>query len=178
MEKLYSPSADIELDAKAQLTHKIDSLNLLLYTFLLTLTVLTIWLFKHRRLRFLNESGLSVIYGKIVSFYSVMRLHRTYDSCYRWQVWLSEPSSDIRYQAPRWNILKFFRRMVPIWVMSSLLMNYGYGIYTMARIKRTTTNSMVKSRISRIVKLIWKWVWLSFFSSETRIFIRNSVRYA
>lgn len=60
-----SPSADIELDAKAQLNHRIDSLNLLLYTFLLTLTVLTIWLFKHRRLRFLHESGLSVIYGKL-----------------------------------------------------------------------------------------------------------------
>lgn len=60
-----SPSADIELDAKAQLNHRIDSLNLLLYTFLLTLTVLTIWLFKHRRLRFLHESGLSVIYGEL-----------------------------------------------------------------------------------------------------------------
>lgn len=59
-----SPSADIELDAKAQLNHRIDSLNLLLYTLLLTLTVLTIWLFKHRRLRFLHESGLSVIYGE------------------------------------------------------------------------------------------------------------------
>lgn len=69
MEKLYSPSADIELDAKAQLNHKIDSLNLLLYTFLLTLTVLTIWLFKHRRLRLLHESGLSVIYGKSLSSY-------------------------------------------------------------------------------------------------------------
>lgn len=64
MSGLYSPSADIELDAKAQLNHRIDSLNLLLYTLLLTLTVLTIWLFKHRRLRFLHESGLSVIYGK------------------------------------------------------------------------------------------------------------------
>ena len=70
MDKLYSPSADIELDAKAQLNHQIDSLNLLLYTFLLTLTVLTIWLFKHRRLRFLHESGLSVIYGKCHDAYS------------------------------------------------------------------------------------------------------------
>ncbi|XP_076261571.1 na[+]/H[+] hydrogen exchanger 3 isoform X7 [Rhynchophorus ferrugineus] len=58
--------SDIQLDAKAQSTHRIDSLNLLSYTLLLILTVLTIWLFKHRRVSFLHETGLAVIYGLIV----------------------------------------------------------------------------------------------------------------
>lgn len=57
--------ADIALDAKATLLHRIDSLNLLIYTCLLTLTVLTIWVFKHRRVAWLHETGLAVIYGKI-----------------------------------------------------------------------------------------------------------------
>lgn len=54
---------DIALDAKATLLHRIDSLNLLIYTCLLTLTVLTIWVFKHRRVSWLHETGLAVIYG-------------------------------------------------------------------------------------------------------------------
>ncbi|CAB3239821.1 unnamed protein product [Arctia plantaginis] len=57
---------DIALDAKATLLHRMDSLNLLIYTCLLTLTVLTIWVFKHRRVSWLHETGLAVIYGLIV----------------------------------------------------------------------------------------------------------------
>lgn len=63
-------STDIELDAKATLLHRIDSLNLLLYTFLLTLTILTIWLFKHHRVSWLHETGLAIIYGKCFSSFS------------------------------------------------------------------------------------------------------------
>jgi len=57
---------DINYDEKKSLLHKLDSLSLLLYTFLLTLTVVTIWLFKHRRVWFLHETGLAIIYGLII----------------------------------------------------------------------------------------------------------------
>lgn len=57
---------DIALDSKAAQNHRLDSQNLLLYMFLLTLTVLTIWLFKHRRVSWLHETGLAVIYGELV----------------------------------------------------------------------------------------------------------------
>ncbi|XP_061385773.1 sodium/hydrogen exchanger 6 isoform X1 [Danaus plexippus] len=64
--KCHASGTDIALDAKATLLHRIDSLNLLIYTCLLTLTVLTIWVFKHRRVSWLHETGLAVIYGLIV----------------------------------------------------------------------------------------------------------------
>lgn len=60
----HAADSDIEMDAKAQSMHRIDSLNLLSYTMLLILTVLTVWLFKHRRVSFLHETGLAVIYGE------------------------------------------------------------------------------------------------------------------
>lgn len=44
--------------------HRIDSLNLLIFTTLLVVVVLTIWIFKRRNFRYLHETCLALIYGK------------------------------------------------------------------------------------------------------------------
>uniref|UniRef100_A0A8C5AR87 Sodium/hydrogen exchanger n=1 Tax=Gadus morhua TaxID=8049 RepID=A0A8C5AR87_GADMO len=54
------------MDTLPELNHRQDSVNLLTFILLLTLTILTIWLFKHRRVRFLHETGLAMIYGLLV----------------------------------------------------------------------------------------------------------------
>jgi len=45
----------------------IDTAFLLVMMFLLIITVLTVWLFKVKRFRFLHETGVCMIYGKLVA---------------------------------------------------------------------------------------------------------------
>jgi len=57
---------DNKVDQDEEKGHVIDSVDLLVYLCLLILTIVTLWIFKKKRLWFLHETGLSIIFGLIV----------------------------------------------------------------------------------------------------------------
>jgi hypothetical protein len=69
---------DVSYDETKLLLHNLDSLSLLLYTFLLNLTVVTIWLFKHKRVAFIYETGLAIIYGLVIGAIIRFSVHDNY----------------------------------------------------------------------------------------------------
>ncbi|XP_030648449.1 sodium/hydrogen exchanger 6b [Chanos chanos] len=71
---------NVVTERKAEESHRQDSANLLIFIMLLTLTILTIWLFKHRRFRFLHETGLAMIYGLFVGVILRFGIHVPQDA--------------------------------------------------------------------------------------------------
>uniref|UniRef100_UPI00358F485A sodium/hydrogen exchanger 6-like isoform X2 n=1 Tax=Myxine glutinosa TaxID=7769 RepID=UPI00358F485A len=61
-----SRASELITEERVEATHRRDSGDLLIFALLLTLTILTIWLFRRRRFRFLHETGLAMIYGLLV----------------------------------------------------------------------------------------------------------------
>jgi len=53
-------------DGYKEIEHVDDSLGLLIYLILLTVAILTSWVFKKKRFKFIHESGVSVILGLII----------------------------------------------------------------------------------------------------------------
>jgi sodium/hydrogen exchanger-like protein 6/7 len=60
-EKIESKQEERTIDL-----HQIDSINLLIFTTLLVIVVLTIWICKRRNFRYLHETCLALVYGFIV----------------------------------------------------------------------------------------------------------------
>ena len=57
---------EVVADSRKSRQHIADSTDLLAYVFLLVLTMVTMWIFKKKRVWFLHESGISVMFGLIV----------------------------------------------------------------------------------------------------------------
>lgn len=61
----YLP-VDVFVDQKARQKHSIDTLNLLAYSSLLIIVLLTSWFFKKRGRLYIHETGIAIIYGMIM----------------------------------------------------------------------------------------------------------------
>lgn len=65
MSSLTDDQLEFSTDEQKNRAHIIDSVNLLIFTFLLILVILTVWLFKHYKFKYIHETGLAIIYGAI-----------------------------------------------------------------------------------------------------------------
>ncbi|OXB56924.1 hypothetical protein ASZ78_012363 [Callipepla squamata] len=77
-----SAMEELATEQEAEESHRQDSVSLLTFILLLTLTILTIWLFKHRRVRFLHETGLAMIYVVITWLYLLSSALKVKSVCY------------------------------------------------------------------------------------------------
>ena len=59
-------------DARKRHDHIVDSINLLISTFLLILVILTVWLFKYKKFAYIHETGLAIIYGNLNTLYYII----------------------------------------------------------------------------------------------------------
>jgi sodium/hydrogen exchanger-like protein 6/7 len=52
-----------QVSLRSNREHIIDSIQMLIFTCLLILVILTIWFFKQKRISYIHETGLALFYG-------------------------------------------------------------------------------------------------------------------